>query len=263
MSCWLLLGASYPFSKIVGVFSVVDEDSCSCLLLSRPCPIEIAEKSALKNRGFPCPILTRYCCRRETLLDLSSGVTHRPGPVTVTNQQWRHTTEFYTTTHPPVTGANFSLTASERPVVKSIEGGNPHVSSYSSGTADSDENSSEVPLSAIPSVAQETETESSRLFRDVRNEKVSSRRPKMVACSCMTQDDCISSWSFFADHLPQVDIRTSMSCDGGDEITCCLGRILPPRSQKSRGRNPGMTTTTSPWLPLKAAWEDLVSWLNG
>ncbi|XP_045625376.2 uncharacterized protein [Procambarus clarkii] len=327
-SCWLLLGmlswwtpaclaspahrtqtlaqhyasvSSYPFSKVVGVFSVVDETSCSCVLASSPCPLEITEKSTLKTRGLPCPWQTRYCCWRKILRNLfnnsstgsaerqqlSSNVSH--APVTVPTERQGHSGSVSPRLmNIPVKRQRYDTklkssreTADDQGSDKAfwlpsdfnrtfVVSGGPGLQSGKVRDTDSSNpqaiisevSTSKTPLTTILTTTQDAEKHPSDVFRPPRNED-SQRRPKTAACSCMTREDCINSWSLFGD-LPEVEIKTSLECEK-PELACCLGRVLPARSgsspeQRRRGRP---TPASSVWRPLQTTWDSLVSWFIG
>ncbi|KAG7165152.1 uncharacterized protein LOC121870920 [Homarus americanus] len=296
--------ASYPFSKIVGVFSVLDEDSCACLLFYKSCSLEISLQSVIKARGFPCPLLMRYCCRRMTLLDMSStfrneftsplgerladinSVSHYLTSVlgehkpyaknsstipTATSQQIRSDKSGLrpSALDTPV----FQFRASRASEVQSRERMAPFFPSRHSQGTDLDEDPSETPATAFPDVGQQTKIYNNNNEFKQQTETLPSdafkreadfpRRSKMMACSCTTREDCTLSWSFFSD-LPQVKIRTSLECRGPEEVTCCLGRVLPPHSHKSRKEgHPRSPSTSSVWRPLEEAWDSIISWFQG
>ncbi|XP_053641453.2 uncharacterized protein [Cherax quadricarinatus] len=279
--------SSYPFSKIVGVFRVLDEASCSCVSLSSQCPLEITQKSALKATGFSCPVQTRYCCRRKTLLDLSKSIksnlitaaaktrqhstsinhnlttilpanllipSNASRPTTTIPRQRQHFTKTTTQTRRdrsgwrPSTLDTLSKFTGYKGIGREINSSSQHTLVTIEG-----DSVSRAPLAAIAESRQGEE--------HPRSENVQ-RRPKMVACSCMTRDDCVHSWSLFTD-LPEVEIRTSLECEGPDEFTCCLGRVLPSRAYNTGEEHRSRPTIPAVWRPLETAWESLISWFSG
>ncbi|XP_042886123.1 uncharacterized protein LOC122262225 [Penaeus japonicus] len=266
--------AEYPFARIVGVFRIVDGDSCRCVARSRPCPIEIMEDSVFKARGFPCPFLTRYCCQRETLIDLSGAIDRNQNPVDHRNRNSTagdvnrtkpsHLTPFDTRISTAKSKSSRIHEVSQSADVSSAPVSNvstaSSVSSASKVSSDPDD-------SGVPR-ASDASTMIPIGFLPAKNPpRDSDRRGRPSACSCSTRDQCLSRWSEM-DGPPEVRVKTSLRCEVPGQVTCCFGRIVPPRHHKSRDPTHSEDSVrhpfkTSRWRPFASAWKNLVSWFKG
>ncbi|XP_047488280.1 uncharacterized protein LOC125038751 [Penaeus chinensis] len=262
--------AAYPFSKIVGVFRIVDGDSCRCTPRSRPCPVEIMEDSVFKERGFPCPFLTRYCCQRETLIDMSGAIDRT---LKSTDHQNRNSTasdvDRTRPTHLVASNSRISTEKSNNNRIQAVSQSTDVSKSPFSNVPSVSEVSSVLNVTQVSVVPDASETSTVTLTQSIVENKASGnsgRRAKPKACSCTTRDQCLAWWSEL-DDAPEVKVRTSLRCEEPSQVTCCFGRIVPSLHHISRDpthsghdvRQPFMTR----WRPLANAWQNIISWFNG
>ncbi|KAK4320047.1 hypothetical protein Pmani_009068 [Petrolisthes manimaculis] len=112
-------------------------------------------------------------------------------------------------------------------------------------------------------------TPSARIPRSVKEESgyetviTSPDRPE--ACSCLTRKTCNTTWAPYISDLPAVYIKTSLQCEGSDEVRCCFGHVIPsPKEEEEETkRTPSSASSSSLlWMPLEAL-QDLMSWFRG
>lgn len=264
-------------SKVGGRFRIVDEDSCSCKTVFQACPIKILEQTVKTKRGSPCPPFTWYCCQRETILHLPDLInrmsTIKPQDPIKTTTKSSLALGNYEPIHPPehslVTPAvdapskePTSGYPDQIPDRKDVDCSTDVKSIVSPKESTVEEQNASISAPAIPAATNtfaKPEVPSKR--------KEPSRKPKMIACSCTSMEDCASTWALIGD-LPEVKIKTALTCEDSGEVICCLGQVLSPR--KSMALNPQKTnntntdTSSSGWsLNLSDAWQSIVSWING
>lgn len=247
--------AHYPFSRIAGVFRVVDEDSCRCVPRSRRCAVEIMEESVTKARWFPCPFMTKYCCRREEVFDRSDAQE--------TEHHNRNSTES------GVNRTNPSLNAPTARIYRENSHSNlikvvPQSFDTRPSTVPKVSNASIVPgASNVSSASNASEVSSASVASNTLPKKPW-RDTESQACACTTRDQCLAWWSEL-DDPPEVKVRTILQCEVPGQVTCCFGRIVPPHHYKSRDPTSSEDAArhsfkTSRWLPFATTWESGISW---
>ncbi|XP_045121753.1 uncharacterized protein LOC123510553 [Portunus trituberculatus] len=178
--------SSYPFAKVVGMFSQVDESSCQCQDAWLPCPLEIREKSVVKFRGYSCYTPRRYCCQRKLIPRLSLALHYNLEHLAVTATPLRHT-----------------LTEAKKEDV--------------SGSA------ARTKPSGFTAGSHNHLERHRRTLRGTNEDpKIMNKIP---LCSCTTSEKCATLWEAYRD-LPKAKIKASLNCTGPREVTCCLGHAL-------------------------------------
>lgn len=219
-------------------------------------------------QGFPCPFLTRYCCQRETLIDLSGAIDRT---LKSTDHQNRNSTagdvDRKRPTHLVASNSRISTEKrnnnSKQAVSQSTDGSKSPISDVPS-VSDVSDAINVTQVSVVPDASETSILTRSTVEKKASRNSGGRARPK--ACSCTTRDQCLAWWSEL-DDPPEVKVRTSLRCEVPGQVTCCFGRIVLPRHHKSRDptrsghdmRHPLMTR----WRPLANAWKNIISWFNG
>ncbi|KAK3866463.1 hypothetical protein Pcinc_028007 [Petrolisthes cinctipes] len=113
-------------------------------------------------------------------------------------------------------------------------------------------------------------TPSARIPRSVKEisgyETVITSPDRPEACSCLTRKTCNATWAPYISDLPAVYIKTSLQCEGSDEVRCCFGHVIPsPKEEEEEEtkRTPSSASSSALlWMPLEAL-QDLMSWFRG
>ncbi|XP_042886122.1 uncharacterized protein LOC122262224 [Penaeus japonicus] len=263
--------ARYPFARIAGVFRVVDEDSCRCVPRSRRCAIDIMEESVTKARWLPCPFLTKYCCQREAVFDRSDAEekkyqnrnsTAGDVPTTIPSHliasnariysENSHSNRIQIVTQSPEAPSLNIPDASDAPNV-------PEVFNVSSDLTVPDASN----FSSVLNISEASDSSSSGITSSFIPVKKPARA-KPSACLCSTRDQCLSWWTEL-NEPPEVKVRTSLRCEVPGQVTCCFGRIIPPRHYRSHEPTPSEDTARHPFTPTRrrpfaTPWGSGVSW---
>ncbi|KAK8385594.1 hypothetical protein O3P69_016398 [Scylla paramamosain] len=187
--------SSYPFAKVVGMFSQVDESSCKCQDAWLPCPLEIREKSVVKFRGYSCYTPRRYCCNRKVIPRLSPAL--------------HYDLEHLALTAPPL---SHTLTKAKKVDVFGPAAKTTKPSGFTAGSHNHLE----------------------RHRRTIRATKEDHKIKNRIApCSCTTPEKCATLWEAYRD-LPKAKIKASLNCTRYGEVTCCLGHVLTFEERETR-----------------------------
>ncbi|XP_064087960.1 uncharacterized protein LOC135202479 [Macrobrachium nipponense] len=228
-------------SRMVGVYRVVDETSCSCRLIFLPCPVEVQELTS-KERTVQCPLLTRYCCQRATLINLTDAaqkLSSTPSPPSAWNND------------PSATPGN-QATVHEEAIPNEYDVNNDDSSSVSDAGIDQSSGAQGTRVE-LPQPDEETTTAKQPI----------NVTPSAPACSCMTKYECQSQWPAFK-HMPKYNFKTSIRCKEAKQVVCCFGRVVPPRGQRSPSQSQGTRgiSKTPDDVSIWDALENLMAYFN-
>lgn len=241
--------------------------------------IFIFKKILPPPQGFPCPFLTRYCCQRETLIDMSGAIDRTLKSTDHQNRNSPHLVASDTRISTGKRNTNSKQVVSptidvSKPLVPNV-GIVSNVSSVmnvpnASGVSSVLEVTQVSVVSNTSEVSEASETSTvipTHSTAEKKGSRNSGRRARPKACSCTTRDQCLAWWSDL-DDPPEVKVRTSLSCDVPGQVTCCFGRIVPPRHHKSRdptrsGHSVRHPMKATRWRPLANTWKHFISWFNG
>lgn len=199
----------------------------------------------LSLQWFPCPFMTKYCCRREEVFDRSDAQE--------TEHHNRNSTES------GVNRTNPSLNAPTTRIYRENSHSNlikvvPQSFDTRPSTVPKVSNASIVPgASNVSSASNASEVSSASVASNTLPKKPW-RDTESQACACTTRDQCLAWWSEL-DDPPEVKVRTILQCEVPGQVTCCFGRIVPPHHYKSRdptssGDAARHSFKTSRWLPF-------------
>ncbi|XP_063611547.1 uncharacterized protein LOC134785186 [Penaeus indicus] len=243
--------AHYPFSRIAGVFRVVDEDSCRCVPSSRRCAVEIMEESVTKARWFPCPFMTKYCCRREEVFDRSDAeeIKHQNRNLTesgISRTNPSHVNAPNDRIYIENSHSNLIQVVPQSPDNQPLTIPNVSDASVIPGTTNFSRISNTSEVSSVL-VASKT-LPSKKTWRDSDSQ----------TCKCTTRDQCLAWWSEL-DEPPEVKVKTNLQCEVPGQVTCCFGRIVPPHLYKahepSSSENAALHSFKTPrWRPFATIW---------
>ncbi|XP_066975076.1 uncharacterized protein [Macrobrachium rosenbergii] len=228
-------------SRMVGVYRVVDETSCSCRLIFLPCPVEVQELTS-KERTIQCPLLTRYCCQRATLINLTDAAQ-----------------KLSSTPSPPSTWNDDPSATSGNP---------PQVISEDTMSPENDVNKESQSASSDAGIDQSSGTQATRVELPQPEETTTvkhppTRKPSTPPCSCMTKYECQSQLAAFK-HMPKYNIKTSIRCKEAKQVVCCFGKVVPPRAQRSPSPSQGTRgiSKTPDHVSIWEALENLMAYFN-
>ncbi|XP_068217672.1 uncharacterized protein [Palaemon carinicauda] len=204
-------------SRMVGVYRVVDEKSCSCRVIFLPCPVQVQD-TYIKKRMIECPMLTRYCCQRATLInltDVAQKLPSRPSMQLTPPGNLQSTYEGSASSETDVTS---------EPPFNECSGSNGCISET---TGTESVQASEAQTTTVEPPQPETTTV-----------KQQTRGPSPHACSCVTKNECQEQLPFFKD-MPKYKFKTSIKCTDPKHVVCCLGEVITPRDNRSPEKQKG------------------------
>lgn len=204
----------------------------------------------LSLQWFPCPFMTKYCCRREEVFDRSdaeeikhqnrnlteSGVSRiKPSHVNAPNDRIYRENSY----------SNLIQVVPQSPDNQPLTVPNVSDTSVVPGTAN------------FSSISNDSEVSSVLVASNTSPLKKTWRDSDSQTCTCTTRDKCLAWW-LELDEPPEVKVKTNLQCEVPGQVMCCFGRIVPhhykshdPLSSEDAARH---SFKTSRWRPFATIW---------